>query len=126
MFFSLLFPVATIKVNDDYCDCPSDGSDEPSTGACPASSFFCPTPGGRHSRTALNPEDRRPLPSNRINDGICDCCDGSDEWRSEQGSPFGDDPPNGPTKLTEEEQKKEEAGHAPVEGSSEPSEGQSQ
>ena len=21
------------------------------------------------------------LPSSRINDGICDCCDGSDEWK---------------------------------------------
>ena len=21
------------------------------------------------------------LPSNRVNDGICDCCDGSDEWK---------------------------------------------
>lgn len=21
-----------------------------------------------------------PIPSSRVNDGICDCCDGSDEW----------------------------------------------
>ena len=25
--------------------------------------------------------ERHYLPSSRINDGICDCCDGSDEWK---------------------------------------------
>lgn len=29
------------KVNDDFCDCPSDGSDEPSTAACMNGRFFC-------------------------------------------------------------------------------------
>jgi hypothetical protein len=28
------------------------------------------------------------LPSNRVNDGICDCCDGSDEWKK-TGPPEG-------------------------------------
>lgn len=23
------------------------------------------------------------LPSSRVNDGICDCCDGSDEWKKQ-------------------------------------------
>jgi len=31
------------KVNDDFCDCPSDGSDEPSTNACMNGRFFCTT-----------------------------------------------------------------------------------
>lgn len=29
------------KVNDDYCDCPLDGSDEPSTSACMSGKFYC-------------------------------------------------------------------------------------
>lgn len=29
------------KVNDDYCDCPLDGSDEPSTSACLSGKFYC-------------------------------------------------------------------------------------
>lgn len=64
------------QVNDDYCDCQQDGSDEPGTEACPNGRFFC------------LPEDMY-MPSSRVNDGICDCCDGSDEWRAKVLSPMG-------------------------------------
>ncbi|KAJ3288781.1 hypothetical protein HDU79_004592 [Rhizoclosmatium sp. JEL0117] len=59
------------SVNDDFCDC-VDGSDEPGTSACPSGVFFC----------ANNGHEPAQLPSNRVNDGVCDfelCCDGSDE-----------------------------------------------
>ncbi|CAH1241810.1 PRKCSH [Branchiostoma lanceolatum] len=55
------------RLNDDYCDCPDNGVDEPGTNACPRGRFFCRT-------------DGRYVPSSRVNDGICDCCDGADEW----------------------------------------------
>ena len=115
--------LAFSQVNDDYCDCEEDGSDEPGTEACAtlafpsrrqspsspsagepvlppviARRFFCrfQLPGavsvfashaahdadldydGAHLQTI-------PLqwtPHSRVNDGICDCCDGSDEWRN--------------------------------------------
>ncbi|GBE79118.1 endoplasmic reticulum protein [Sparassis latifolia] len=58
------------SVNDDYCDC-LDGSDEPGTGACPNTVFYCRNEGhvGAH------------IPSTRVGDGLCEpeCCDGSDE-----------------------------------------------
>ncbi|KAF5357648.1 hypothetical protein D9758_007540 [Tetrapyrgos nigripes] len=57
-------------VNDDSCDCP-DGSDEPGTGACPDTYFYCKNEGHTGSL----------IPSSRVKDGLCEpqCCDGSDE-----------------------------------------------
>ena len=54
-----------------------DGSDEPGTSACSNGSFYCPNRGFKPSNLA----------SSRVNDGICDCCDGSDEWAMVGGSP---------------------------------------
>lgn len=58
------------KVNDDYCDCPEDGSDEPRTNACTNSKFVC---------VKVMKGFPELIPSAWVNDGICDCCDGSDE-----------------------------------------------
>ncbi|KAG7445989.1 uncharacterized protein BT62DRAFT_949940 [Guyanagaster necrorhizus] len=57
-------------VNDDSCDCP-DGSDEPGTGACANTMFYCRNEG--HIGASI--------PSSRVRDGLCEaeCCDGSDE-----------------------------------------------
>ncbi|KAK7074528.1 hypothetical protein SK128_015001 [Halocaridina rubra] len=60
------------KVNDDYCDCPEDGSDEPKTNACTDSKFTCEKLVNGFPST---------IPSGWVNDGVCDCCDGSDEWQ---------------------------------------------
>jgi hypothetical protein len=56
------------KINDNECDC-EDGSDEPSTSACPSSRFFC----------ANKAHTYRWINSSSVNDGFCDCCDGTDE-----------------------------------------------
>ena len=54
------------RMNDDFCDCPMDGSDETRTSACsPVGFFHCDG-------------DRR-LAVSRLMDGVLDCCDKSDE-----------------------------------------------
>ncbi|KAL6080636.1 Glucosidase 2 subunit beta [Balamuthia mandrillaris] len=48
-------------VNDDYCDCPDNGADEPGTSACSKSRFYCVEPPNLY------------IPSSMVDDGICDC-----------------------------------------------------
>lgn len=58
-------------LNDNFCDC---GDDEPETSACSTVTV---------AQNTFQCVDREyidmKLPSSRVNDGICDCCDGSDE-----------------------------------------------
>lgn len=70
--------VSWARVNDDYCDCPEDGSDEPGTGACDRGRFYCRF----QKRHATGRGGYTSVPSGWANDGVCDCCDGSDEWLS--------------------------------------------
>lgn len=71
--------IPTEQVNDDFCDCPFvkgvTVTDEPGTGACQNGVFYC-------VNRKFRPET---LPASRVNDGVCDCCDGSDEWKEVGG-----------------------------------------
>ena len=86
------------RINDGYCDCPLDGLDEVETGACsgsidgmwagiPPSSIYGGGGGGNSESSdymfVCQQQPSLRLPPSRINDGICDCCDGADERQSE-------------------------------------------
>jgi hypothetical protein len=80
--------------NDDYCDCPLDGSDEPETSACSSALvqkkiFVCGRRGGNgHGQgdnnaavtTTTTSTEPKWIYTSRVNDGIVDCPDGSDEY----------------------------------------------
>jgi hypothetical protein len=77
--------ITSSAINDNYCDCPLTGEDEPLTNACSGSNSWA----GVYDNTKDSSRHhhgfscmRQPtlvLPMSRLNDGICDCCDGSDE-----------------------------------------------
>eukprot|EP00980_Cylindrotheca_fusiformis_P012682 scaffold3103_cov136-Cylindrotheca_fusiformis.AAC.20 len=73
-------------INDGYCDCPLDGKDEPDTEACSGSSAWpglsidpSEEPSLSFSVFQCPQQSKLKLPLSRVNDGICDCCDGVDE-----------------------------------------------
>jgi len=78
-FTNTLIEIPPSKINDGYCDC-SDGSDELKTDACSGSASWAgiTTPAASDYKYKC-PQQTLFLPISRLNDGICDCCDGSDE-----------------------------------------------
>mmetsp|Transcript_21426 Transcript_21426/g.35461 ORF Transcript_21426/g.35461 Transcript_21426/m.35461 type:complete len:810 (-) Transcript_21426:48-2477(-) len=70
-------------INDGFCDCPLDALDEPNTDACAGAPVggWAGLPGRMEkSPTFQCPQQhQKKLPLSRLNDGVCDCCDGADE-----------------------------------------------
>ncbi len=62
--------------NDDFCDDLVTGEDERSTAAC---SLLVPD---LKLKFRCGPNNSTQIPLSRVGDGVCDCCDGSDEIKS--------------------------------------------
>jgi hypothetical protein len=66
--------------NDNYCDC---GTDEPGTSACSLFTQSLSTTQDGGAVASFQCVTELPIPQlvylSRVGDGICDCCDGSDE-----------------------------------------------
>lgn len=67
------------NVNDDFCDC-ADGSDEPGSSACSYQRSANPNVRFQCTNDQHSPRVIQAFFHSRVNDGICDCCDGSDEY----------------------------------------------
>lgn len=72
------------RVNDQHCDC-ADGSDEPGSSACTTVARAGSAPSPSSFRFQCTNEGfpnlhKQVFFHSRVNDGICDCCDGSDEY----------------------------------------------
>jgi len=74
------------QMNDGYCDCPFDGGvDELETGACSGATdngwagVIITDDKIKPPKFQCKQQPKLLLPHSRLNDGVCDCCDGSDE-----------------------------------------------
>jgi hypothetical protein len=91
--------IPLLRVNDGYCDCATastlspvsngndfrdvDGSDEPGTSACALYHNSRARSGeAAEGITFVCAQSQARVPSSMVGDGICDCCDGSDEWET--------------------------------------------
>jgi hypothetical protein len=73
------------RINDNFCDCPTTGADEPNTNACAGLEYW-PGQASAMDNTLPPPilftcpqQPNLQLSVSKLHDGICDCCDGADE-----------------------------------------------
>jgi len=69
------------RIDDGYCDCPGSGSDEPNTEACSGLDAWPAVKAQEAPRFACPQQPDLLLSPSKLNDGICDCCDGADETK---------------------------------------------